>query len=538
MRHTLRDRVWWAAFLLFFGLGLTWALASPLLSNPDEAAHSIKAAALVRGQVFPPKVNLPNDGPNSLLQGGWSTSVSVPASFTGQMAGIPGCYINHPDIPAGCAPRFVDDPRPSHFTTLIGRYPPTYYAIVGAATLVSTGARGIYGMRFITAALSALLLATAFACAREVPRFRLLALGVLVACSPEVLILSGSVNPNSLEASSGICTWALLGVATLHDAPKIPKRLLVLIGISASLLVWTRPLSSLWLALIVLTVLVFLGNRTRLRQRLRERGVQVLIAVLAVVGLGAGVWTLVSNDLGNNSGYYPKGLGVWQAAIHSLGLTPSYLSQMVAVFGWWRTPAFPVISWVWGLALGILVVVALWRSRPRLAFGILTIIAIVLLVPTALQAPTAKTLGFVWSGRYGLAIGAGVPILAALALCSSGRIRQRTTKWLVGVVVTLVAIVQVAAHYANMRRYITGDKGALWYFRHNGWIPPLPAWSLLLSMVLLSTGLAILTYRVATSRAVTTDGDPAAALPPGSSDELAANGRGRREPVDASVKAR
>lgn len=534
MQHTLRDRVWWAAFILFFGLGATWALASPLLSNPDEAAHSIKAAALVRGQLFPPKVNLPNDGPNSLLQGGWSTKVNVPASFTAQMAGIPGCYINHPDIPAGCAPRFVDNPSPSHFTTLIGRYPPTYYAIVGWATLVSTGARGIYGMRMITAGLSALLLATAFAVAREAPRFRLLALGVLVAVSPEVLILAGSVNPNSLEASSGICTWALLGVAMLHDGPKVPTRLLVLTGISASLLVWTRPLSTLWLAIIVLTVLVFLGNWARLRQRLRERGVQVLIAVLALVTIGAGVWTYASNDLGNNSGYYPKGLALWPAIVHSLALTPSYLSQMVAVFGWWRTPAFPVISWVWGLALGVLVIVALWRSRPRLALGLLVVIVVVLLVPTGLQAPTAKKLGFVWSGRYGLAIGAGVPIIASLSLCVSGRLRQRATKAMVAIVVTLVAIVQVAAHYANMRRYITGDKGPLWYFGHHGWIPPLPAWSLLLSMVVLSSALAFLTYRVATSTSV---GD-APPLSTPSAQELVANGGGHRDPVDAAVKMR
>jgi hypothetical protein len=321
----------------------------------------------------------------------------------------------------------------------------------------------------------------------------------------------------------------------LYDGPKIPRRLLVLLGISASLLVWTRPLSTLWLALIALTVLLFLGNRARLAQRLRERGVQVLIGVLVFVSLGAGVWTLVSNDLGNNSGYYPKGLGLWAATIHSLSLTPSYLSQMVAVFGWWRTPAFPVISWVWGLALGILILVALWRSKPRLALGVLVTMVIVLLVPTALQAPTARKLGFVWSGRYGLAIGAGVPILAALALCATGRLRQHAKKSMVGIVVTLVAVEQVAAHYANMRRYITGDNGPLWYFGHNGWIPPLPAWSLLVSMIVLSTLLAVLTYRVATSnRGLATDGVPAS-VP---AEELVANGRGHRDPADASVKTR
>jgi len=499
VRRFLRDPVWWTAFLLFFGLGATWALASPLLSNADEAAHSVKAAALYDGgQLLPPKFPLPNDGPNSILQGGWTTLVRVPYSYTFQMAGIPSCYINNDDKPAGCAPRFVDSPRPSKWTTLIGRYPPTYYALVGWATLVSTGARGIYGMRFISAGVSALLLATAFACARESRKFRLLALGVVVACTPETFLLAGAVNPNGFEATAGICTWAALGVTMLNGASRIPKRLLVVTGIAASLLVFTRPLSTLWLALITLIVLTFLGGFPRVRSRLREHGVRVLVGIVGLISVGAGVWTLVSNDLGNNMGYNPKGLGFWDAAVHSLRLTPEYLSQLVVVFGWWRTPAFPLISWMWGLALLILVVLALRFARRRLAFAVVTALTVLLLMPTLLQAPTAKKLGFVWSGRYGLAIGAGVPILAALALGASGRLSERSTKWIAATVVTLVAAAQIIAHYADMRRYIVGDNGPLWYFGHSGWIPPLPAWSLLVAVVTFSIGLAVLTYRVAT----------------------------------------
>ena len=538
-RHMLRDPVWWVALVVFFGLGATWALASPLLSNPDEAAHSVKAAALVRGQIFPPKYPLPNDGPNSILQGGFTTLVAVPASYTFQMAGIPECYINNPDTPAGCGPRFVDNPRPSKWTTLIGRYPPTYYAIVGGATLVSTGARGIYGMRMLSALLSALLLASAFACAREAPRFGLLALGVCLACTPEVFILSGAVNPNSLENSAGICAWAALGVAMLHDGRKVPKYLLVVFGVSASLLVWTRPLSTLWLTIIAVTVLVFLGKKARLRQRLRERRVQVLVGAIAFAGLTAGVWTLVSNDLGNNSGYNPKGLGLWQATIHSLALTPSYLRQMVAVFGWWRTPTFPAVSWAWGLAVGIVVLLALRYAGRRAALGVLFILVVVLLVPTALQAPTAKSLGFVWSGRYGLAIGAGVPIVAALGLSTSGRLSRRATRLSVGIVVTLVAIIQVAVHWANMRRYIVGDNGPLWYFGHSGWIPPLPAWSLLLAMIVFSAGLAVLTYRVATTGgAAPTLGDAPLSSSVPSVQERGADGSGDGHPNNGAGKAR
>jgi hypothetical protein len=166
---------------------------------------------------------------------------------------------------------------------------------------------------------------------------------------------------------------------------------------------------------------------------------------------------------------------------------------------------------------------------------------VAILMPTALQAPTAKQLGFVWSGRYGLAIAAGVPILASLGLGQSGRLGPRATRWLVGVVVTVVAIVQVGAHWADMRRYVVGDNGPLWYFGHSGWTPPLPAWSLLVAMVVFSAGLALLTYRVATADVGPSPGRPLSS--PWSSpavqpvEEPGAGGRGDRHPGDRAVEA-
>ena len=105
----MRLRVFLLAFVAFGVLGATWAFASPVLSNPDEAAHSVKAAATVRGQLVPPKERQPDDGPGGLLRGGFTTRVHVPYSYTWQTSRLPLCYIYDADAPAGCASDFGDD---------------------------------------------------------------------------------------------------------------------------------------------------------------------------------------------------------------------------------------------------------------------------------------------------------------------------------------------------------------------------------------------------------------------------------------------
>jgi hypothetical protein len=85
--------IWVAAFLLFLALGAVWALGTPVLANPDEPAQAVKAAAMVRGQILPPKLQLPDEGPGSLIRGAFTTRVTVPGSYARQTAKSPECYI-------------------------------------------------------------------------------------------------------------------------------------------------------------------------------------------------------------------------------------------------------------------------------------------------------------------------------------------------------------------------------------------------------------------------------------------------------------
>ena len=496
----LRGPVWIVAFTLFFALGLVWSIGSPLFSVPDEPSHVVKAASVVRGELVPDKQTLPDEG-QGFIRGGWTTVVHVPLSYTWQTSSIPGCHMFDTRIPAGCSPGFIDDARPATWTTLNGRYPPIFYGLVGWPTLFDTGTTSIYLMRFINAAVCAALLATALACAREARRFRLAALGVALAATPQVFFLAGSVNPNGLEIAAAICLWTALTVVALDDRPRVPTHLLWVLGISAGLLAWTRPLSTLWLAIALSVVLLFATGRARVAEVLRSRAACITAAIVGVLCVTSAAWTLAFDALGNNSGDDPRGLGLLDAFSHSLGRTGEYLEQMVGVFGWRSTTMPAPLYWVWGAMVLTLVVLAVRYAPRRLAFGVLVLLGLMVLAPSLLQAPTAKEFGFVWSGRYNLPIAVGLPILAALAVGTSGRLRPRGTARLAGLVVTLVAAVQVIAHIVSTRRYVVGTDGPLFYLDQHGWDPPLPAWFLLIVTISVASGLALLTYRIATADA-------------------------------------
>jgi hypothetical protein len=550
----VRLRVFLLAFVAFGTLGATWAFASPALSNPDEPVHSVKAAATVRGQFVPPKEAQPDEGPGSLLRGGFTTSVRVPYSYSWQTSRLPLCYIYDAAASAGCAEDFGDDAAdlcaryddvrigddacPPGFdstqhrvrwVTLIGRYPPPYYLAVGWPTFVDTGGVGFYAMRLLSAAVNAALLALALACAAASPRLRFLVVGVLVAATPEALILAGAINPNGIEISAAICTWVAATVSVLHVGDRLPRGVLGALVVGGVTLAWSRALGTLWLFVIAVAVLLAFGDRERLTARLRGRAERVSLAILAVASLGAVAWTFGADVLGNQSGYEPRGLGLVDAARHSLSLTGSYLRQMVAVFGWQREPSPVWLSVLWGLAALTLVALAVWPvgrtarraatrddalgdvradgredvgGAPRPVVGtraqvtILGLVALGVLLPTIMQAPTAHEFGFVWSGRYGIAVAAGVPILAAAAAGLRGW-STRALRVVAGSVVAVVGVGQVVAHWANMRRYVVGLDGPIVYLGHDGWTPPLGAPVLLAVVVAASAGIAWLGYRLA-----------------------------------------
>ena len=489
--------LWLLSFALFFGLGATWAFATPVLAHPDEPAHAVKAAALVRGQVAPPKLDLPDDGPDALIRGAFTTLVDVPAAYSWQTSRIPECYSWDSTVDASCQDEWVADDRPAEWTAFIGRYPPTYYALVGWPSAITTGVAGFYGMRLVTAALNAGLLATAVSLAALRPRFRLVPFAVVVAATPQVFIMNGSVNPNSLEVAAGVCVWVAVCVALLWDGDRLPRSLVVALTVSATLLACTRPLSSMWLAAIAVCALAAFGAKQRVVERFRERDVRIGAGIVFAASVAGAVWTALSDALGNNRGYNPWGLGLYDAAIHSLSLTGSYLEQSVAAFGWIRTTGPVLLTIAWGAVVVVLFVVGVRAGDRRQRLALVAIAALWLLMPTLLQAPTAEDFGFVWSGRYGLALAAGVPVVAAMVASTRERGAARSVLIASAVV---VAAAHVVAHLTGMRRFVVGTDGPIDYLTATGgWDPPLHPVVLLVATAVFASGLAALGVRVATS---------------------------------------
>jgi hypothetical protein len=265
------------------------------------------------------------------------------------------------------------------------------------------------------------------------------------------------------------------------------------VALSCTVLALTRPLSTMWLAVIGLAVLLLLAEPARIRARLAERDVRRTIAVVGAASVAGAAWTVLSDNLGNNRGYNPWGLGMVDAVRHSLALSWSYLQQGVAVFGWDRTPSPAPLTWAWGVALALLLVPAVRAGGRRLGLGLLGLTLFVFLVPTFLQARTARAIGFVWSGRYGLALFAGIPVIAALVLARG----TRSYKALAAAVAVITAVGHVVAHMAAMRRWMVGTDGPLDYLGGDGWDPPVDPRLLLVATAVLAGALSLAAYRAA-----------------------------------------
>ena len=109
------------------------------MAVPDEPAHAIKAASVVRGELM---------GESNGGQGDRAT-VSVP----GYIADLPAqaCHAFDRRVTADCAPVVnADDTGLTDAETSAGNYNPMYYFMVGWPSLLMSGAPAVYAMRIVS----------------------------------------------------------------------------------------------------------------------------------------------------------------------------------------------------------------------------------------------------------------------------------------------------------------------------------------------------------------------------------------------------
>jgi len=447
---------------MFVAIGL-WSFASPLVSAPDEQVHIIRAVALDHGQL----------GSRTYKNNRVDVTVVVPQTiyFTNI---YPMCWQFKAVVPATCSPKWPTSEKSIPAITYVGHYPPLYYLLVGTGSFVSEQKSGIYLMRLISAALSAAMIAM---CAYVIVRWsrrRLLAVGIVLAFTPMALFLSSSVNPSGFEIATAICLWSAAVIYGLDYADEPPHGLVVVIGVSASVLTLIRGLSPFWVALVALALLGLVGPRRLFDVVKRRRDVQVALGAICVAGVLAALWIFTQGTLNISpvGAPVPKG----SSELHVINIvyhqTWRWLRQDIGVLGWLDT-YFPWPFYLaWKLLVGVVIIAGLVRASWRQRGVLLAICFLAVVVPIVLVTHQARSLGVVWQGRDGMPLTVGGVILAA-ALCARA---GRTSSLERGLGITVVAVVSALdflAFYLNMRRYAVGVSGRHLFFLHNmGWSPP------------------------------------------------------------------
>lgn len=462
-----RPRFWltfagaWAILTLLSSL---WALATPVGAAPDEPAHLIKAASVVRGQL----VGEPS------AQG---SVVQVPRYIGFTQAQT--CYAFAPDESAACIPPVPGNPSDLvDATTTAGLYNPLYYELVGWPSLFLEGGRGILAMRVMSALVASLFLALAIAL---IARWRRPALPIAafgVAATPMVLFLGGTVNPNSLEIAATLSAFA--GVLTMVRAPagsRLAPTAVIVIA-SAAVAANMRGLSLLWLAIALLAPLLLAG-RERMIALLRSRPVQLTILGAVLGAVAAGVWLLATNSLGAaiDDPLDPSTApGVGTSPVFgfawTLFSTFDYAQGIVGIFGWLDTPAPVFVYFVWAVLAGGLVALGLVLLRGRALALALTLLGALLLLPPVLQGIYIESGGVIWQGRYILPIFVCAVVGVGLVLSDRLVFGRSTATRLLVLVAALWAVGQFQSFATALRRYAVGYYSGWLDLLNAEWAPP------------------------------------------------------------------
>jgi hypothetical protein len=454
-----------AAFVAFFAATSVWSLATPLMASPDEPVHVAKAAAVVRGEFTGRLIGGPSS-PDGV--------VTIPAAYA-DLGRLVKCYQFQANRPASCAPAYKASSRTVSMTIYNARYQPLYYVIVGIPSLFTDSSFGIYLMRLLSGALSALFLALAVMAAVTWSRSRLLLAGVVVAATPSVLFFGGVVNPTGFETSVAICLWTSALILARERLKHPPMGLVALVAVSGGIEALVRSMSPFWVVLTLLTALA-VAEWGELGSFLRSRRAWLAGAFLVICGALGTAWIVLEHSLNvlPPSAPEPAKVGGIHLLIDGLLRTSQYFTEMVSRFGWLVAPSPDFTYLVWAGLIGLVVLLALATGSPRRCVVLLVLLAAVVVIPVVISVGQAHRLGITWQGKDTLPLAVGVPILAASMLATStlGSVRIFRSR-LVGVAAAAAGLATLVALFGDLRRNAVGDAGPYLSFLHAAWQPPL-----------------------------------------------------------------
>jgi len=430
--------------LLFFAGSALWALASPLGSVPDEPSHMVRAAAAAFGDVDPRP---------SVVDAGVD-DVSVPAYVDSVFART--CFAFEPQTPADCPTDGLDmsDGMVPSMTSA-GLNSPVFYVMVGWPVRVVDGDRALYGMRLVSAALCAIAWGWSIAILSKATSTPMLAPAVFLAATPMLQYLSGSVNPNGVEAIGGVaCLAGLMGVIRLGSHERLSSAALLVFG--SVLVSSARTVGLLWILVAIAVAIGFSGMHA-VKACLGRASTWWIAAIAAVPALGAVAWFFrESGQHGIPSLSVP--MSAVDAMLEVFIHTPAYAKGYIGIFGWLDTAPPTAMYAVYLVVVGVFGVGAFLRASGGPRFTLVALAVALVALPVVIQGALAPSIGFVWQGRYILAVVVIAVLAAGLAYqteSSTGPRRWARPAILVGA--GAIGLVQFGMFVWALRRYVTGE---------------------------------------------------------------------------------
>lgn len=484
------------AFVVLFGLALTWAAATPMFGVPDEIAHMIRSAGAVRGDLDGRPLG---DGttrrtylaPATMLPGG----EIVPTSATGTIYPedlLHPCYAFRSTQGAECLSITSDEGDVRLYSSATG-YPPLYYFVVGWPTRILGGLPALYAMRAVSAAIFAGLLTVAVTSISRGRRWAAQHVGFGLALTPMVWFMGASVNPTSMAVAAGVAAWCGgLRLVSAGDEERL-GRLAWRFGLPLCLLLLTRRDSLLWGGLVV----VFLASMiepVHVRRLVRSPHVLGWAAASSLCAAYSARVTLgTASDLAGAE----VASGSARGAFGSMSF---YLEQMIGVFGWLdtRLPAFAYQASL--ITIGGIVLGAISLANRRRA---LVVVGLLVSLIAAIVAVGAGRWPY-FQGRYALPFAVGIPIVAGFALAVD-RGHVRAPRRPVILAVGLAAAVHTLAFYQQLRRYSISGRTTWWLLDAPTWRPPTAP---LLALVLVNAVLVIVAAIAWLLRGTTDEQEP------------------------------
>jgi Predicted membrane protein (DUF2142) len=469
------------SFAIFFALSTIWSLSTPPIAGPDETAHIIKSAAVVRGELFGTQFPSVAEPFVQTTKPSAYENVDVPEFFQ-QIPLFPCFAVSEQLSPACFQPKGATTNRNVLTETYVARNTPTYYLLPGLPSLISQSWPAITWMRILGAAESSLFLSLSVMAIVLWARRRLLLVSLFVAVTPMVLYLNGVVNPNSLENTTAICLWTA-GLLLVFDRPESPPNgLVILFTASAVVMALTRPLSWLWVVCIVMILGVCMGAKKSMGF-VKNRSVRVSGIVLTAVLSLSIIWDLMNKALLVLPGLIavPKNISTSGLLKIELPSLPTYWGQIIGIFDWFNSSVPLMTTMLWFVMIGFLVMFSLVVARWNRAIALLTLTGLVVVgIPILYAVFEARNHGLPWYGRYSLPLFVGIPMLAVALLDHSGILDHHHMAF-VRIIGVPAIVGQFAAFVVALRIRMVGASGPIWFLREQAqsWHPTTPVWLLI-----------------------------------------------------------